>query len=138
MLRGPDLNRRPPGYLPAGRQVSQTKLPISISISILLRGPDLNRRPPGYEPDELPNCSTPRYFFKTKYLSNTITVFDNCQTSLVYFLFYIIHQTVHRLQHCDSKKTDRYPHHQHNHRLHNRRNVFCKLIYFLFVKLGHF
>ena len=27
-----------------------------------LRGPDLNQRPSGYEPDELPNCSTPRYF----------------------------------------------------------------------------
>ena len=26
-----------------------------------LRGRDLNPRPPGYEPDELPNCSTPRY-----------------------------------------------------------------------------
>ena len=26
-----------------------------------LRGTDLNRRPSGYEPDELPDCSTPRY-----------------------------------------------------------------------------
>ena len=25
-----------------------------------MRGPDLNRRPSGYEPDELPDCSTPR------------------------------------------------------------------------------
>ena len=28
---------------------------------IWLRGTDLNRRPSGYEPDELPDCSTPRY-----------------------------------------------------------------------------
>ena len=26
-----------------------------------LREKDLNQRPPGYEPDELPNCSIPRY-----------------------------------------------------------------------------
>ncbi len=27
-----------------------------------LRGQDLNLRPSGYEPDELPNCSTPRHY----------------------------------------------------------------------------
>ena len=26
-----------------------------------LREKDLNQRPPGYEPDELPDCSIPRY-----------------------------------------------------------------------------
>ncbi len=28
-----------------------------------LRGLDLNQGPSGYEPDELPDCSTPRSFF---------------------------------------------------------------------------
>ena len=30
-----------------------------------LRGQDLNLRPSGYEPDELPDCSTPRRFLLT-------------------------------------------------------------------------
>ena len=30
-------------------------------VAMWLRGPDLNQRPSGYEPDELPDCSTPRY-----------------------------------------------------------------------------
>jgi membrane-bound lytic murein transglycosylase A len=32
----------------------------STEIEIWLRGPDLNQRPLGYEPNELPDCSTPR------------------------------------------------------------------------------
>src|SRR6478609_1277613 len=31
-----------------------------------LRGQDLNLRPSGYEPDELPNCSTPRRYYIIK------------------------------------------------------------------------
>ena len=33
----------------------------NLRFKIWLRGTDLNRRPSGYEPDELPDCSTPRY-----------------------------------------------------------------------------
>ena len=35
------------------------------------RGQDLNLRPSGYEPDELPNCSTPRRTVKLEYAGNT-------------------------------------------------------------------
>ena len=31
-----------------------------------LRGGDLNPRPLGYEPNELPDCSTPRHFDYTR------------------------------------------------------------------------
>ena len=34
--------------------------------SQLLREQDLNLRPSGYEPDELPSCSIPRYYYSTK------------------------------------------------------------------------
>ena len=33
-----------------------------VTASSWLRGLDLNQRPFGYEPNELPDCSTPRYF----------------------------------------------------------------------------
>ena len=34
--------------------------PIMSSLEFWWRGRDLNPRPSGYEPDELPDCSTPR------------------------------------------------------------------------------
>ena len=34
---------------------------LNLNLDNWLRGTDLNRRPSGYEPDELPDCSTPRY-----------------------------------------------------------------------------
>ena len=33
-----------------------------------LRGQDLNLRPSGYEPDELPDCSTPRQLYNIIYI----------------------------------------------------------------------
>ena len=41
---------------------SEKKTELYINFLNWLRGTDLNRRPSGYEPDELPDCSTPRYF----------------------------------------------------------------------------
>ena len=37
-----------------------------------LRGPDLNQQPSGYEPDELPDCSTPRYSVRTYFISRKL------------------------------------------------------------------
>ena len=42
------------------------KAPISQGLFVLLRGEDLNLRPSGYEPDELPDCSTPRHVSHSK------------------------------------------------------------------------
>ena len=47
-----------------------------------LRGQDLNLRPSGYEPDELPDCSTPRY-----YLTNYIHIFEKYAIYLKVFTF---------------------------------------------------
>ena len=40
--------------------------PTAVSTLRQLRGQDLNLRPSGYEPDELPDCSTPRHVSHSK------------------------------------------------------------------------
>src|SRR5699024_9755642 len=42
------------------------------ALKIWLRGPDVNQRPSGDEPDELPDCSTPRpkYYNKLSMIPN--------------------------------------------------------------------
>ena len=41
--------------------VNEKEKTVSKNRLVWLREPDLNQRPSGYEPDELPDCSTPRY-----------------------------------------------------------------------------
>ena len=65
------INKLPTSVL-IGKRATNKKINLSgvleleinlliFSIIFWLRGTDLNRRPSGYEPDELPDCSTPRY-----------------------------------------------------------------------------
>ena len=55
-------------------RTSDTRIfsPLLYQLSYLggLRGQDLNLRPSGYEPDELPDCSTPRYYILVFHLRN--------------------------------------------------------------------
>ena len=50
-----------------------------------LRGQDLNLRPSGYEPDELPNCSTPRYGVLLLSLFSLIIIIQPSEKSKRYF-----------------------------------------------------
>ena len=51
-----------------------------------LRERDLNPRPPGYEPDELPDCSIPRYFLsRLRYLSTAPRVYTPALLVSTYF-----------------------------------------------------
>jgi len=44
----------------------------------ILRGWDLNPRPPGYEPDELPDCSTPRQIGQGEIVNVTPLISQGC------------------------------------------------------------
>ena len=56
------VHRRAPFRANAEHVAEKAKAPVNLAIDrgLLLRGQDLNLRPSGYEPDELPDCSTPR------------------------------------------------------------------------------
>ena len=45
---------------------------IDTVVNFWLRGKDLNQRPPGYGPDELPDCSTPRYEYNNIQIITTL------------------------------------------------------------------
>ena len=68
-----------------------------------LRGLDLNQRPSGYEPDELPDCSTPRssrrtalYSFQDKYVKFLSENFHFVR----FFVFALPLSTIEFVQEC--------------------------------------